>query len=58
MSVRRRLPVWLVTTFTTYETVEATIQGEGVALTDTEISMPKLTAFAAAYRYRYPGYSD
>lgn len=28
----------------TYETVEATIQGEGVALTDTEISMSKLTA--------------
>lgn len=28
----------------TYETVEATIQGEGVALTDTEIEMSKLTA--------------
>ena len=28
----------------TYETVEATIQGEGVALTDTEITMSKLTA--------------
>lgn len=28
----------------TYETVEAMIQGEGVALTDTEISMSKLTA--------------
>lgn len=28
----------------TYETVEASIQGEGVALTDTEISMSKLTA--------------
>ena len=28
----------------TYETVEATIQGEGVELTDTEISMSKLTA--------------
>lgn len=28
----------------TYETVEATIQGEGVALTGTEISMSKLTA--------------
>ena len=28
----------------TYETVEAAIQGEGVALTDTEISMSKLTA--------------
>lgn len=28
----------------TYETVEATIQGEGVALTDTKISMSKLTA--------------
>ena len=28
----------------TYETVEATIQGEGMALTDTEISMSKLTA--------------
>lgn len=27
-----------------YETVEASIQGEGVALTDTEISMSKLTA--------------
>lgn len=30
--------------WSTYETVEATIQGEGVALTDTEISMSKLTA--------------
>lgn len=28
----------------TYETVEASIQGEGVALTNTEISMSKLTA--------------
>lgn len=28
----------------TYETVEATIQGEGVALTDTKIKMSKLTA--------------
>lgn len=28
----------------TYETVEATIQGEGVALTDTKIEMSKLTA--------------
>lgn len=28
----------------TYETVEASIQGEGVALTDTEITMSKLTA--------------
>ena len=28
----------------TYETVEATIQGEGVALSDTEISLSKLTA--------------
>lgn len=28
----------------TYETVEATIQGEGVALSDTEITMSKLTA--------------
>lgn len=28
----------------TYETVEASIQGEGVELTDTEISMSKLTA--------------
>lgn len=28
----------------TYETVEATIQGEGVALTDTKITMSKLTA--------------
>lgn len=28
----------------TYETVEATVQGEGVALTDTKISMSKLTA--------------
>lgn len=28
----------------TYETVEATIQGEGVELTDTEIEMSKLTA--------------
>lgn len=28
----------------TYETVEATIAGEGVALTDTEITMSKLTA--------------
>ena len=28
----------------TYETVEATIAGEGVALTDTDISMSKLTA--------------
>jgi len=28
----------------TYETVEATIAGEGVSLTDTEISMSKLTA--------------
>lgn len=37
----------------TYEAVEATIAGEGVALTDTKIKLGKLTATPPAYRYRY-----